>query len=177
MSKLVTAIFHSRAAAEMAVDELTRAGFAPEDVSLLMSESTRGREFAVKKSTKVPEGAATGATVGGVVGAVAAGLAAVGSLTIPGLALVAAGPLVAALAGLGAGAAAGGLTGALIGLGIPEHEAKVLSPGVERGSILLGVHVEDHHDIDRVKAALRGAGGHSSTTVKVASTTPVVVHR
>ena len=33
MSKLVTAIFHSRAAAEMAVDELTRAGFAPEDVS------------------------------------------------------------------------------------------------------------------------------------------------
>ena len=149
MSKLVTAIFHSRAAAEMAVDELTRAGFAPEDVSLLMSESTRGREFAVKKSTKVPEGAATGATVGGVIGAVAAGLAAVGSLAIPGLALVAAGPLVAALAGLGAGAAAGGLTGALIGLGIPEHEAKFYGKELEKGGMLVGVYAHD----DRQKLA------------------------
>ena len=37
---------------------------------------------------------------------------------------MAAGPVVATLAGLGAGAAAGGVTGALIGLGFPEHEAK-----------------------------------------------------
>lgn len=149
MSKLVTAIFHSRPAAEMAVDELNRAGFAPEDVSLLMSDSTRGREFAVKKSTKVPEGTATGATVGGVIGAVAAGLAAVGSLAIPGLALVAAGPVVAALAGLGAGAAAGGLTGALIGLGLPEHEAKFYDKEIEKGGILVGVYAHD----DRQKIA------------------------
>ena len=149
MSKLVTAIFHSRSAAEMAVDELNRAGFAPEDVSLLMSDSTRGREFAVKKSTKVPEGTATGATVGGVIGAVAAGLAAVGSLAIPGLALVAAGPVVAALAGLGAGAAAGGLTGALIGLGLPEHEAKFYDKEIEKGGILVGVYAHD----DRQKSA------------------------
>jgi len=149
MSKLVTAIFSSRSAAEMAVEELMRSGFASEDVSLLMSESTRGREFAVKKTSKVPEGTATGATVGGVIGAVAAGLAAVGSLAIPGLALVAAGPVVAALAGLGAGAAAGGLTGALIGLGIPEHEAKFLDKEIEKGGILVGVYCHD----DRQKVA------------------------
>lgn len=149
MSKLVTAIFHSRSAAEMAVDELTRAGFAPEDISLLMSDSTSGREFAVKKGTKVPEGTATGATVGGVIGAVAAGLAAVGSLAIPGLALVAAGPVVAALAGLGAGAAAGGLAGALIGLGLPEHEAKFYDKEIQKGGILVGVYAHD----DRQKVA------------------------
>ena len=149
MSKLVTAIFNSRAAAEMAVEELTRAGFAPEDVSLLMSDSTRGREFAVRKATKAPEGTATGATVGGVIGAVAAGLAAVGSITIPGIALVAAGPVVAALAGLGAGAAAGGLTGALIGLGIPEHEAKFYDKEIEKGGMLVGVYCHD----DRLKLA------------------------
>lgn len=149
MSKLVTAIFHTRSTAEMAVEELTKAGFAPEDISLLMSETAHGRQFAVSKGTKVPEGAATGMAVGGVLGAVAAGLAAVGSITIPGLALVAAGPLVAALAGLGAGAAAGGLTGALIGLGLPEHEAKFFDKEIQKGGILVGVYAHD----DRVKLA------------------------
>jgi hypothetical protein len=162
MSKLITGIFTSRSRAEQAVDELMRAGFAPEDVSLLMSESTRGREFAVKRSTKAPEGAATGAAIGGVLGAVAAGLAAVGTIAVPGLALVAAGPVVAALAGLGAGAAAGGLTGALLGLGIPEHEAKFYANEIERGGILVGVYA--HSDrVDTARDILNAAGADKVT--------------
>jgi hypothetical protein len=157
VSKLVTGIFNSRAAAELASEELLKAGFATEDVSLLMSDTTRGREFAMQKGTKVPEGAATGATVGGVLGAVAAGLAAVGSLAIPGLAIVAAGPLVAALAGLGAGAAAGGLTGALIGLGIPEHEAKFFKGEIEKGGILVGVYA--HEDRQKLAKDILEAAG------------------
>jgi hypothetical protein len=163
MSKLITGIFTSRVRAEQATDELIRSGFAPEDVSLLMSESTQGREFAVKKSTKAPEGAAAGATIGGVLGATAAGLAAVASLTVPGLAIVAAGPLVAALTGLGAGAAAGGVTGALIGLGIPEHEAKFYHKEIEKGGILVGVYTHS----DRVELArdiLNAAGADKVTT-------------
>ncbi|HMI30538.1 MAG TPA: hypothetical protein VK527_02280 [Candidatus Limnocylindrales bacterium] len=163
MSKLITGIFTSRVRAEQAADELVRSGFAPEDVSLLMSESTRGREFAVKKSSKAPEGAATGATIGGVLGAAAAGLAAVASLSVPGLAIVAAGPLVAALTGLGAGAAAGGVTGALIGLGIPEHEAKFYHKEIEKGGILVGVYTHS----DRVELArdiLNAAGADKVTT-------------
>jgi len=162
MSKLITGIFTSRARAEQAVDELMRSGFAPEDVSLLMSESTQGREFAVKRSTKAPEGAATGATIGGVLGAVAAGLAAVGTITVPGLALVAAGPVVAALAGLGVGAAAGGLTGALLGLGIPEHEAKFYAKEIEKGGILVGVYA--HSDrVDTARDILNAAGADKVT--------------
>lgn len=149
MSTLVTGIFTSRQAAEQAADELMKSGFAADDISILMSESTQGREFALKKSTKAPEGAATGATIGGVLGAVAAGLAAVGTLAIPGLALVAAGPVVAALSGLGAGAATGGLAGALIGLGIPEHEAKFYDQEIGQGGILVGVYAHK----DRVKLA------------------------
>jgi hypothetical protein len=139
MSKLVTGIFPSRAIAERAVQHLNEAGFPNEDISLLMSETTRGREFQIDKKTKAPEGAATGATIGGVIGAVAAGLAAVGTLVIPGLNIVAAGPIVAALAGLGAGAATGGLVGALAGLGIPEHEAKIYDEELRKGGILVGV--------------------------------------
>jgi len=43
----------------------------------------------------------------------------------PGLGpFIAAGPIMAGLAGLGVGGAVGGVTGALIGMGIPEFEAK-----------------------------------------------------
>jgi heat induced stress protein YflT len=157
MSKLVTGIFHTRESAEMAAEELVKSGFSSDDVSILMSDTTQGREFAIKKSTKAPEGAATGAAVGGTLGAIAAGLAAVATLTIPGLQVLAAGPVVAALTGLGAGAAAGGLTGALIGLGIPEHEAKFFHEEIERGGILLGVYT--HADRAKIaKEILESAG-------------------
>ena len=149
MSQLITGIFPTRDIAERAVQHLIDAGFAPEDTSVLMSEGTRGREFQMDKATKAPEGAVTGATLGGVLGAVAASLVAIGTLAVPGLNLVAAGPIVAALSGLGAGAATGGLVGGLAGLGIPEHEAKFYDEEVRKGGILVGVYAHG----DRVELA------------------------
>ena len=143
MAKLVTGLFKTRSGAESAADSLVENGYPREDISLLMSDATRGREFALQMATKAPEGAATGATVGGALGAIAAGLVVLGIIAIPGLAIVAAGPVVATLAGLGAGAAAGGLAGALIGMGIPEHEAKFYNEAIEEGGILLGVYAHD----------------------------------
>ncbi|HKG21678.1 MAG TPA: hypothetical protein VKC34_07245 [Blastocatellia bacterium] len=143
MATLVTGLFNSRPNADRAVEDLVHYGFMRDDISLLMSDATRGREFGMQMATKAPEGAATGATIGGVLGAIAAGLVALGILAVPGLGLVAAGPIVATLAGLGAGAAAGGLTGALIGLGVPEHEAKFYNEEIERGGILVGVYAHD----------------------------------
>lgn len=157
MSILVTGIFNSRTTADLAVDDLVHAGFSKDDISVLMSDTTQGREFGIHEGSKAPEGAATGAAIGGTLGAVAAGLAAVASLAVPGLALVAAGPLVAALTGLGAGAAAGGLTGALIGLGIPEHEARFYHDELRQGGILVGVYC--HKDrVAQAKSVLDAAG-------------------
>jgi len=102
MAKLVTGLFRTRGSAETAVDSLIDNGYPRQDISVLMSDATRGREFALKMATKAPEGAATGATVGGALGAIAAGLVVLGVIAIPGLAIVAAGPVVATLAGLGA---------------------------------------------------------------------------
>jgi hypothetical protein len=151
MAKLVTGLFKTRSMAERAVENLVDDGYSREDISILMSDATRGREFALQMATKAPEGAAAGATIGGALGAIAAGLVAMGIIVVPGLALVAAGPVVATLAGLGAGAAAGGLTGALIGVGIPEHEAKFYNEAIEQGGILLGVYAHD----DRAAQARR----------------------
>ncbi len=176
MPVVVSALFKDRFAVEHAVRLLQELGFEQDDVSVLMSDATMGREFgefAVVKHSKVGEGAAAGAATGGVLGAIVAALAAVASIAIPGIGLLATGPLVAALAGAGAGGAAGTFVGALVGAGIPEHEAKLLGPGVERGGILVGVHVSERPDVARVKAALKEAGGRASTTTSVSDAEPL----
>ena len=163
MAHLVTGLFNTKAGAELAADQLVEAGFSRDDISILMSDATRGREFAMTTDSKAPEGAATGAAIGGVLGALAAGLVAVGVIALPGIGLVAAGPIIAALAGAGAGGAAGGLLGALVGAGIPEHEAKFFSEAIEKGGILVGVYTHD----DRIAVAkdiLDKAGATSVTS-------------
>jgi hypothetical protein len=66
-----------------------------------------------------------------------------GALAIPGIGpLIAAGPIMAGLAGLGVGGAVGGLVGALVGMGIPEYEAKLYEGRVKNGGVLLSVHCD-----------------------------------
>lgn len=163
MSTLITALFRARGAANEAVDQLLRAGFTQSNISMLMSDSTRGQEFTVSTETKASEGATAGAAVGGVLGAIVAALVAVGSLAVPGIGIVAAGPIVAAMAGLGAGGAAGGLVGALVGLGIPEYEAKYYSERVADGGILVGVYANDEH-AGTARQILGAVGGESVQT-------------
>jgi hypothetical protein len=65
-------------------------------------------------------------------------------MAIPGVGLsIAAGPIVAALAGAAAGGAAGGMTGGLIGMGIQEYEAKRYEGKIKDGNILISVQTED----------------------------------
>ena len=68
------------------------------------------------------------------------------------------------LAGLGAGAAAGGLTGALIGLGLPEHEAKFYDQELRKGGILLGVY--SHDDRKRLAKDTLAAAGAENVKVQ-----------
>jgi hypothetical protein len=154
------AIFATRSAAESAVDRLIAAGFSNQDVSVLMSDNTSSREFATEKNTKAPEGTATGVSVGGVVGGTLGLLAGLGALAIPGVGpLIAAGPIMGALAGLGVGGAVGGLVGALVGMGIPEYEAKRYEGRVKDGGILVSVHCDTSEEISRAKDVLKQAGG------------------
>jgi hypothetical protein len=86
-------------------------------------------------------------------------LAGIGALAIPGVGpLIAAGPIMAGLAGLGVGGAVGGLVGALVGMGIPEYEAKRYEGQVKGGGTLLSVHCDTAEQISRAKDLLRGTG-------------------
>lgn len=154
------AIFPSRAAAESAIDRLIAAGFSNQDVSVLMADTDSSREFATEKNTKAPEGTATGVGVGGVIGGTLGLLAGIGALAIPGVGpLIAAGPIMGALAGLGVGGAVGGVVGALVGMGIPEYEAKRYEGRVKDGGILVSVHCDTSDEISRAKEVLKQAGG------------------
>lgn len=158
-AKLVTGLFKSKVAAEAAVDALLKRGFTREDISVLMSDETRSKHFALASRTHAADGLGIGAAAGGTVGAVLAAIAAVGStLFLPGLNLVIAGPIAAALAGLGAGGAAGGVIGALIGAGIPEYRAKVYEAGIKGGGILIGVEARTDEEIDRIEDLLDELG-------------------
>jgi hypothetical protein len=158
-SKLVTGLFKNRVAAEAAVDAILKRGYTRDDISVLMSDATRSKEFALQTRTHAVDGAGIGGAVGGAVGAVLAAIVAVGTtLIIPGINLIIAGPIAAALAGAGAGGATGGLIGALIGSGIPEHRAKVYDTGIRGGGILLGVEAKTDDEVEKLEQLLEDVG-------------------
>jgi hypothetical protein len=111
-----------------------------------MIDESRGRHVPAQPptrselSSKAAEGAGIGGTIGGAVGAILAALATTTAIAIPGLELIAAGPIAAGLAGAGAGGLAGTIVGALVGAGIPEERARLYDEGLKRGGIALGAH-------------------------------------
>lgn len=174
----VFGIYKTPATAEAAVDHLLSKGFTNESISVLLPDDESTRAFAHQKSTKAPEGTTAGVTTGGVVGGTLGLLAGIGALAIPGVGpLIAAGPIMAALAGLGVGGAIGGLLGALVGMGIPEYEAKRYEGAVKNGGTLLSVHCDTSDQIDIAKAALKETGASDiSSTGEAGSSTGAVEH-
>ena len=162
----VYGIFDNRAQVDAAVSRLRTDGFRNEDISVLFPDKEGTSSFAHEAHTKAPEGAATGAGAGAVVGGTLGLLAGIGLLAIPGLGpFIAAGPIMASLAGMGIGGATGGLVGALVGLGIPEVEAKRYEGMIKEGHILMSIHSDDAEYTKRAKAVLDATGAkHVSST-------------
>ncbi len=162
----VFGIYLSEADAANGVDALKAAGFRNTDISALFPENQGTKDFAHEKNTKAPEGATAGAGTGALLGGGLGWLAGIGALAIPGLGpFIAAGPIMAALAGAGVGGAVGGLTGALVGMGIPEYEAVRYEGRVKEGGILLSVHSDNSEWTKRAKEILERTGAqHISST-------------
>ena len=151
-------MYYDRASANDAVERLRALGYSNDDISVMMKDRERANAFAHETGTKAAEGTVTGGVIGGGIGAIIGALTATGSIAATvgtgGLALpLVAGPLAAAVAGLGAGGLVGGVVGALIGAGIPEDRAKEYAHGLDRGGMLLGVHPRPG-ERERVRQAL-----------------------
>ena len=124
------------------VHDLEEARIPDHDISLIANADAHGRALTDRPAHETHSG--TGAAAGAGIGAAVGLLAGIGSLAIPGIGpIVAAGWLVATLAGAGVGAASGGLIGALTGAGVSKEEAEIYDEGVRRGSSLVTVRVPD----------------------------------
>lgn len=166
----VFGIYSSREGAERATDAIVNAGFSPADISVLLPENLGNRAIGTEKATKAPEGAATGGSTGAVLGGALGLLAGIGALAIPGVGpLIAAGPIMATLAGMGVGGAIGGITGALVGMGIPEYEAKRYEGRIQKGGILLSVHCASSDEVKRAKEIIVRTGGEDVSSTSEAS--------
>jgi len=162
---MITAVFRDRMNADSAWSWLNANGYSPNEINMLMSESTKARYLAdhdheheaVGASTHVAEGAAIGGAVGTAIGATAAAIAAIGTAVFfPPLGWIIgsswlAGPIAGALAGGGAGAVTGGVIGGLIGLGIPESNARAYEEALRDGGIVIGVTPHNSDDASRIK--------------------------
>src|ERR1700732_2430924 len=166
----VFGIYSTRSAAENAADAIVKSGFATSDISVLLPENLGSKPIATEKATKAPEGATAGGGTGAVLGGALGLLAGIGALAIPGVGpLIAAGPIMATLAGMGVGGAVGGVTGALIGMGIPEFEAKRYEGRLQKGAILLSIHCDTSEEIDEAKEILKRTGAEDVTSTGEAS--------
>ena len=167
-SKSVAAfgIYAAREMAENGVDRLLAAGFRNEDISVLLQDNPCGNKLAHQKHTKAPEGSTTGFVAGGIIGGTIGLLAHIGVLAIPGLGpLIVAGPIIAALSGIGSGGMLGGVIGALVGFGIPEYEAKRCEGRIKEGGILLSVHCESAEWEARARQLLQETGAEDIAAV------------
>ncbi|HEY1378864.1 MAG TPA: YsnF/AvaK domain-containing protein [Gemmataceae bacterium] len=161
-------VFADRAEAQRAVAELKRGGFRDDQIGVIAQKADE-HAAAVHKDTgsKAGEGAAIGAAAGAGVGAawalgIAAGI-------FPPLGVVAGGTLMAVLASAGAGAVAAGIAGALIGLGIPEEEARYYEGEVKAGRTLVTVKADGRYD--EAVAILRRFGSYDMASKSAAATT------
>lgn len=162
MTVTISRLYDDHASAGRAVGELEAAGIPHSDISIVASNAdnwyttgtTPTRPGAARTTAKLDrdgdgvddraEGAATGGGIGAALGGAAGVMAGLGLMAIPGVGpVVAAGWLVAMLAGATAGGLAGGLIGALTQAGVSPEDANVYAEGVRRGGTMVTARVPD----------------------------------
>jgi hypothetical protein len=171
-------MYDDYADAASVVSDLEAAGIPHDRISLVANADAHGRSTgalrtadprvgrtasgdssldpADRDDSSAGAGAKRGVLAGAGVGGVAGLLAGIGAIAIPGVGpVIAAGWLIATLAGAGAGAAGGGLIGALTGAGVSREEAETYHEGVRRGGSLVTVQAEDA-EVARVQSLLDG---------------------
>ena len=156
----VIGLFQSRAAAEDAILELKLAGFADNTIGMVARAPDGTVTTEKADETMAEEGLAAGAVVGAGAGTLI-GLGVVAG-TIPVIGpVMAVGTLGTILLNAAVGAAAVGVVGALVGMGIPEEDAKYYEVELRGGRFLVTVDAGDR-EVEAL-AILRRMGGYNRT--------------
>jgi uncharacterized membrane protein len=149
-TKTLVALYDHLSDARATVDDLVAGGVPRDTINLVANDATRAYEDELSRDRNTArhdistDNAGTGAALGTFLGGLTGLLVGLGAFAIPGVGpIVAAGPIVATLAGAGVGAATGGILGSLTDLGISESEAHTYAEGIRRGGTLVSVKLDE----------------------------------
>lgn len=160
---LVLALFTSPSAAAAGARALHAIGVTRNEISVVARSHQEEGALAAQMDASPGvdlEDSRPAARLGELSGQVLAAIA----IVLPGIGpIVAAGPLSAGL-GEAAGHVAGSVASVLAGAGVSQDRAEALQAEVERGAILLGVHVSGQN-VDDIREALARTG---ATAVEIA---------
>jgi hypothetical protein len=161
----VFAVYETRAGVETAADTLMSEGFPSRDISVLFPENVLPIGAASAPEPKSNEAADKSARPEGVISGALGVLAGLGMLAIPGLGpLVGEGTLKAGLAGLGVKSAVGDLAQSLIGIGVPELEAKRYEDRLQQNAILVSVKCPTPEAARQATEIIKRTGGQDAST-------------
>jgi len=127
------------------------AGISIEDISLLVSEDVRDKNFQFVQKTRTAEGVGAGGALGVALGGVVAGMIGLGALATA-VGLFAVGPIIAI-------GAAGSLIGGLAGHGIDAEQAHQIQAALHQGKTMMAVHTHRPNEIAAARETFRRFGG------------------
>ncbi|WP_143414522.1 general stress protein [Halobacillus massiliensis] len=172
--RILGGVFSQVGDTERAISDLKKKGYGADEISVFARDRNKVNvledetDLLVttnqgKRGQNAGRGAGIGAASGGVLGGAAGLITGLGLLAIPGVGqIAAAGPIVAALSGLGIGLGGGGIVGALVGAGLPEEEAKQYDEHLRNGKIIVMVEADERHENTIYQTFLANKTEHNS---------------
>ena len=163
------AVFDDETTLEAAIDDLMSTGFDRAEISLLADvetvEAKLGHRFTkvadLEDDAAVPRAFyVSKEAIGYGEGALLGGLFYVGAVAAAGAAVAMGATLVAAITAAGLAGGTGGLIGAMLARLLGEHHAHALKEQLDRGGLLLWVHLRDQAHEERALAILRRLSAH-----------------
>jgi len=172
-TQLVTGVFRNWQDAEQALEYLHGRGHTRETIRMTTTDQgpvlrALGSSGRPSRGNRALEGMAIGGLIAMLIGAFVCAWMAIGtSISLPGLGLIVAGPIMAGLVGAGLGAIVGQFFGLIVGLMVPARtvdEAAGQQPLAVSGTVL-GVRSDNPEEAAQISDRFRHLNGESVSSV------------